>query len=108
MSNRNERNRLRRKRQRVKRNKRNILLLTIAMSVISASILFNGFKIKQDTVAYAAIEKELKIRLDEEKERTKEAKRYAEYVKTDDYVEEVAHDKLGLAYPDEIIFQASE
>ncbi len=37
--------------------------------------------------------------------RAKELEEYEEYVKTDEYVEEVAREKLGLVYKDEIIFE---
>lgn len=106
--NRSERNRIRRKRRRAKRNKRNILLLTIIMCIISTTILFNGFELKKKNLAYAAQESELQLRLEEESERTEEINELGKYVQTDEYVEEVAHDKLGLAYPDEIIFQQAQ
>ncbi len=33
---------------------------------------------------------------------------YRDYVKTDQYVEEVARDKLGLVYKDEVLLKAKE
>ena len=37
-----------------------------------------------------------------------ELEEYEKYTKTAKYVEEVAKEKLGLVYEDEIIFQAEE
>ncbi len=53
--------------------------------------------------AYIEQEQELNQRLEEEENRTLEIAEYEEYVKTDAYVEAVASEKLGLAYPDQII-----
>ena len=40
-----------------------------------------------------------------EKERTKEIEAEKEYMKTDEYVEEAAREKLGLVKDNEIVFQ---
>ena len=62
---------------------------------------------------------ELKKRLEEQvaaevlaekklKEEKAEIKDYESYVKTKEYTEEVARDKLGLVYPNEIIFEPND
>ena len=45
------------------------------------------------------------IPIDSEKERTKEIEAQKEYMKTDEYVEEAAREKLGLVKDNEIVFQ---
>ena len=42
-----------------------------------------------------------------EKERTQEIENMEEYMKTDEYVEDVARDKLGLVYEGETVFKPS-
>ena len=44
--------------------------------------------------------------LEEEERLDKEIDALEEYVGTDEYVEDVAKDKLGLVYPNEILFEA--
>ena len=44
--------------------------------------------------------------LEAQEERADEIDELEEYVGTDKYVEDVAKDKLGLAYPNEILFEA--
>ena len=44
--------------------------------------------------------------ISEEEMRKKEIEDLEAYVGTDEYVEDVAKDKLGLVYPDEILFEA--
>ncbi len=108
MSSRSNISRIRRRRRRAKRNKRNILLLTIVMCIVSATILFSGFELKKKMMVYAAQEQEIQLKLDAEQERTKEIEKLREYTQSDEYVEEVAREKLGLVYPNEIIFRQSE
>ena len=46
-------------------------------------------------------------KIDSETARTDEIKKLEEYKNTTEYVEEIAKDKLGLVYKDEIIFKPS-
>lgn len=43
-----------------------------------------------------------------EEQRSKEIEEYKDYVKSKQYIEKEARDKLGLVYPDEIVFEADE
>jgi cell division protein DivIC len=49
---------------------------------------------------------ELKEEITEERDRAKELQEMKAYVQTKKYVEEVAREKLGLVYKDEIIFES--
>ena len=49
---------------------------------------------------------ELESQIDEEKSRSKQIDKLEEYVGTDEYIEDVAKDKLGLIHENEIIFRA--
>ena len=44
--------------------------------------------------------------LEQEELRAEEIDELEEYVGTDEYVEDVAKEKLGLVYPNEILFEA--
>ncbi len=76
-----------------------VLLLFIVVSMSSISL-------RAKEADYRAQEQELKQQIKEEKARTKEIKELSEYVGTDEYVEDVAKEKLGLIHEDEIIFKA--
>ena len=60
---------------------------------------------KLDAQSLKEEKKKLKKEKKEADKRAKELEEYEEYVKTDEYVEEVAREKLGLVYKDEIIFE---
>lgn len=57
---------------------------------------------KQERVA------ELESQIEAEKEKAEEIEEYGKYVQTKKYAEEVAKEKLGLVYEDEIIFKAED
>lgn len=51
---------------------------------------------------------EAQARVDEEKARTEELERYQLYMDTRQYIENIAREKLGLVYPDEIILKQAD
>ena len=51
---------------------------------------------------------EMMAQLEEEEQRTQEIEELKKYVQTKKYVEEVAKERLGLVYEDEILFKAVE
>ena len=78
-----------------------VLLLLIFVSVASLSIrVTNGNK--QEKIA------ELESQIEAEEKKAEELEEYKKYVQTKKYAEEVAKEKLGLVYEDEIIFKAED
>lgn len=77
-----------------------ILVLAITLSVASISL-------HKKNNEYKAQEAELEAQLEAEKARAEEIQELEEYVGTDEYVEDVAKEKLGLVYPNEILFEAA-
>ncbi len=98
--------------QRRKRQKRSAILgMVFAMLVVVGLgvLLWNGKKnIEAKNVEYEKQIKELQEQVDEEKQRTEELNEYKKYVQTKKFVEEIAKDKFGLIYPDEIIFKGKK
>ena len=95
--------------QRRKRQKRSAILgMVFAMLVVVGLgvLLWNGKKnIEAKNVGY---EKQIQAQVDEEKQRTEELNEYKKYVQTKKFAEEIAKDKFGLIYPDEIIFKGKK
>ena len=58
--------------------------------------------------SYQAQEEELEAQLESEKARKKELEEYKKYVNTKEYIEQVAKAKLGLVYPNEVIYKEKE
>lgn len=71
------------------------------VTVMSVQIV----KIYRKDQEYIEKQQQLEEELSNETERQEEMEQYEEYTKTREYVEDVAKSKLGLAYPNEIIFK---
>ena len=65
-------------------------------------------QLKNKETAYAQQTAELNKQLKEETERTDEINALADYMQSDQYIEDMAKSKLGLAYDNEIIFKEKE
>lgn len=76
-----------------------IVVLAITLSVASISLNAKNRN-------YKAQEAELEAQLEDERLRADEIEELETYVGTEEYVEDVAKEKLGLVYPNEIIFEA--
>lgn len=78
-----------------------VALLLIFVSVASLRLRVQNMN-KQQRIA------ELETQIQAEEERSEEIEEYSKYVQTKKYAEEVAKEKLGLVYEDEIIFKAQD
>ena len=78
-----------------------VVLMLIFVSVASLSLRASNAA-KQQRI------EELEVQIEAEEEKAEEIEEYSKYVQTKKYAEEVAKDKLGLVYEDEIIFKAED
>lgn len=80
------------------------MILVVFVAVMSVQIV----KLYQKNQEYANKQAELEAQLEEEIARQAELEDYEAYTQSQQYVEDVAKSKLGLAYDDEIIFKEEE
>ncbi len=78
-----------------------VLLMLMFVSVAGIGLRVQNMN-KQERI------KELEAQIEEQKKKEKEIEEYRKYVQTKKYAEEVAKEKLGLVYEDEIIFKAED
>lgn len=76
-----------------------LLLLTVMLGV-------RGMTLKAKNEEFSMREAQLEAQVQEQERREQELNELEEYVGSDEYIADVAKDKLGLAYEDEIIFEA--
>ena len=67
-----------------------------------------GHTMDQRNAAYVEELAQLQNKIDAEEARTQDIADLEAYMQTDEYAEQVAKDKLGLVYEDEIIFKPEE
>ncbi len=78
-----------------------VLMMLVFVSVASLKLRVQNAN-KQQRI------QELEAQIEIEEERAGEIEEYSKYVQTKKYAEEVAKEKLGLVYEDEIIFKAED
>ena len=80
------------------------VLILVAMFCSIIGVKSISLKNKRDE--YNKKIEALEQQIAQEEERRKDLEEYEKYTKTVKYVEEVAKDKLGLVYEDEIVFES--
>lgn len=93
-----------------KRNENRLGMTMVAVTIIMLVTVVgvNSVSLKQKQEKYILREQELQQQIDVEMARTEELKELETYTKTKKYAEEVAKDKLGLVYENEIIFKEED
>ena len=85
-------------RRRKRRNRTGIYLVMLVAALFVGTLAVHGYSLRANCQKLATEQQKLK-----EQEQIKEQK---EYRKTDQYVEDVAREKFGLVYDNEIVFKA--
>jgi cell division protein FtsB len=89
-----------------RQNRLGMMLVTFVVLVLMGVILFKGRELKLKQAEYQQKEETLQAQIEEEHERTCKLTDYEKYTKTDKFVEEIAKEKLGLLYENEILFRS--
>jgi len=95
-----------RARRRVLEHRLSILLISCVIVVLGVTLSVASISLHKKNQEYKVQEAELEKQLEEEELRAEEINELEEYVGTDEYIEDVAKEKLGLVYPNEILFEA--
>jgi len=74
--------------------------------MLSILVGVKGYDLHVKRMEYKERINKLQSQIDSENERTVELEEYEKYTKTAKYVEEIAKQKLGLVYENEIIFES--
>lgn len=80
------------------------MIVLAFVAVMSVQIV----KVYQKDQEYISRQEELVQQLEDESERAEDLKEYEAYTKSQQYVEDTAKSKLGLAYDNEIIFKEQD
>lgn len=94
-----------RRKSRLRRHRASVLGISAVLLLLVAVVAAGSLSLRAKNQTYIAQEQELKEQIQKEKDRTDEIGELEEYVKTDEYIEQTAKDKLGLVHDNEIIFK---
>ena len=84
------------------------LSITFVVGVLFIAMMTMSLNLQQQISDCKTEMKEVQSQIDEENERTKEIDETKERMDTDEYVAEVAREKLGLVKDNEIVFKEEE
>ena len=85
-----------------------MILVTGVVVSLCLVLMFSMMSLKKKRDGYVERQESLEQQIEAENKRAEDLVEYEKYTKTAAYVEEVAKDKLGLVYEDEIVFQAED
>lgn len=99
---------MKKKEKRSLQNRIAMLGITFVVGILFITMMARSLALEEQIADYKEQIKTLDARLEEEKERTQEIEDMSDYMKTDEYVESVARDKLGLVKENEYVFKEEE
>ena len=94
-----------RRQRRKRKSKISVIAISLVVMMLSAVIAYKSVELKAKNKAYIQRDESISRQIEDEMERKAELEEYEKYVQTKKYVEEVAREKLGLVYENEIIFK---
>lgn len=89
-----------------RQNKIGMASVALVVLVVLAVLSVKSVELNNRREEYLKTKTEYENKIAEEQERTQKLEEYEKYTKTAKYVEEIAKEKLGLVYEDEIIFKS--
>lgn len=96
------------KRLQERRYKRSMHIIVCVVIVFTLTLGVSSITMQAQDTEYNDLIELLEEQLEFEEQRTRDIVEYEELTATDDYIEEIAKEKLGMAYPDEIILVTKE
>ena len=100
-----KRSKKRRNHQKIANNYLGMAAIAIVVLILLVGLTMQSNNLKARIAVYDAKAAALKQFIEDEQDRTKEIDEQKEYMQTDEYIAEVARDKLGLVKGNEIVFE---
>lgn len=95
------------KRKKRKKQNKGLAFVGFVVIVFCACVGIRTAHLKSQSAALAERRAALEKQIDSEEQRAKQLEELEKYMKTKKYVEDIAKEKLGLVYPDEILIEPS-
>ncbi len=88
--------------------KNTMLMILLVVCILFAALFIGGYRLNKKIDNALAIKSGLEDQIKDEETRKQEIEELEEYMKTDEYIREVARDKLGLVDDGDIIFRRDD
>lgn len=91
-----------------KKRRKHLTMVTLVVFMLCCVIGYKKIDLTSKEANQSKKLEELKKTMQEEEKRKDEIDEYETYVASEEFIEQEARDKLGLVYPNEIVFEAEE
>ncbi len=91
-----------------RQNRFSMFLVSIVVVMILVAVWVRSMELQRKLDTYTVKQEQLEEKIADEEQRQQEIQEFRKYTQTKKYAEEVAKEKLGLVYEDEIIFKQEE
>lgn len=85
-----------------------IIMISGVVLIFCVILTYNSFGLRGRIQENATVVQDLQSQIDEQEKTQEELVQESEYINSDDYIEEIARDKLGLVHDNEIVFQKED
>ncbi|HIQ99558.1 MAG TPA: septum formation initiator family protein [Candidatus Scybalocola faecavium] len=85
-----------------------MLMISGVVLIFCLILTYNSLGLRERIQENAGIVQDLQEQIDEQEKTQQELVQESEYINSDDYIEEIARDKLGLVHDNEIVFQKQD
>lgn len=93
---------------RKKRYRNGMIAVFLVVLLLFGVVMFGSKSLNVKNNKYMNREQQLQAQINEQYERREKLNSYDKYTQTKKYIEDIAREKFGLVYPDEIIFKPVE
>ncbi len=94
-----------RRKKRKQKNNKGLPMIAFVVVAFCLVLLVYTQSLKRQSEELAQKKAVIEKKLEQEEQRTKDLEELEKYMQTKKYVEEVAKERLGLVYPDEILIE---
>ena len=92
-------------RHRMREHRLSILMISGVIAILAIMLSVSSISLHAKNQKYKEQEAELTSQIEEQAIYAEEIEEFEEYAYSDEYIEDVAKEKLGMAYPNEILFK---
>ena len=89
-------------------NRLSMILAVLVVAILFVAVYINGSSMRRELEENQEKITRLKQEIEEEELRSRSIEEYRAYTETDQFIEQVAREKLGLLYEGETIFRESD
>ena len=94
--------------RRSRQNHLSMILAVLVVAILFVAVYINGSSMRRELEENQEKITRLKQEIEEEELRSRSIEEYRAYTETDQFIEQVAREKLGLLYEGETIFRESD